>query len=894
MASRNSVVNSRHSLRLLFSFVITACCLLLSGYGYSAELIVAWDPNSEADLIGYRIYCGESSGHYTVNHDITGTDPDVPPSTTCKFTGLEEGRKYYFAAIAYSENGQSGYSPEISYTVPAAAVDPDDIDDDGDGYTENQGDCNDTDPAVHPGGAEICGDGIDQDCSGGDSACPADHTLVREAQSGLLQGLFRIVSDAAAGGGQYVAVANGEGTRLDGPDEAQKVTYTFNLAEAGKYRIKGAVYAANGGDDSFWVKVNGSPANGYLWDVLQNTGFQQDYVNDRNGADPVEVILPAGVNTVAVYLREDGTRLERIELELVVTTPEEVDGDDDGYTVGDGDCNDADAAVHPGAAEICGDGVDQDCSGADLTCPQDIDNDNDGLTENQGDCNDTDAAVHPGAAEICGDGIDQDCNGSDMTCVDMTSDSDYDGLTDFEEVNQYGTDPNKADTDGDGFSDGEEVAGGYDPADRNSKPDPVTTDLVMEFGEIQADHQWQTVRLNRTFTAPVVIVNAISYTDKDPAVTRVRNVTGSGFEMRIQEWDYLDGRHSIERVNYIVIESGSYELTGGTRLEAGRFNADAVASFASIKFGRDFNAAPVVMATIDSVNEDDAVTMRLKNITTTGFDYRLQEQESNERRHAAESAGYIAWEPSAGSMNGFVFEIGKTPNSVTHAFQVLPFYEAFGRPPVVLAGMQTTDGSDTAAERYQNKSTGGIEVKVEEEQSRDAETNHTTEVIGYMAFESETQDQEDDVLVNGLVREAEDGVLSGAFEIGSDAAASGGAYVQVPNGKGTCMYWPDERHKITYAFDIPAAGNYRIKCAAHAANGNDDSFWVKVNGSPAGGYLWDVLQNTGYLEDYVNDRYGADPVEMWLPAGTNSIAIYLRENGTRLDKIELEPVAAAP
>jgi hypothetical protein len=46
----------------------------------------------------------------------------------------------------------------------------------------------------------------------------------------------------------------------------------------------------------------------------------------------------------------------------------------------------------------------------------DHDTDGDGYTENQGDCNDSDAAVHPGAAEICGDGIDQDCNGSDVAC----------------------------------------------------------------------------------------------------------------------------------------------------------------------------------------------------------------------------------------------------------------------------------------------------------------------------------------------------------------------------------------------------------------------------------------------------------------------------------------------
>jgi hypothetical protein len=47
------------------------------------------------------------------------------------------------------------------------------------------------------------------------------------------------------------------------------------------------------------------------------------------------------------------------------------DRDEDGY---DGsrcegiDCNDGNPNIHPGAAEVCGDGVDQDCSGEDKAC----------------------------------------------------------------------------------------------------------------------------------------------------------------------------------------------------------------------------------------------------------------------------------------------------------------------------------------------------------------------------------------------------------------------------------------------------------------------------------------------------------------------------------------------
>ena len=40
-----------------------------------------------------------------------------------------------------------------------------------------------------------------------------------------------------------------------------------------------------------------------------------------------------------------------------------IDRDGDGYTIDDGDCNDYDPSIHPGAPEVC-DGIDNNCNGA--------------------------------------------------------------------------------------------------------------------------------------------------------------------------------------------------------------------------------------------------------------------------------------------------------------------------------------------------------------------------------------------------------------------------------------------------------------------------------------------------------------------------------------------------
>lgn len=54
--------------------------------------------------------------------------------------------------------------------------------------------------------------------------------------------------------------------------------------------------------------------------------------------------------------------------------------------------------------------------------------------------------------------------------------------------------------------------------------------------------------------------------------------------------------------------------------------------------------------------------------------------------------------------------------------------------PVFLADMQTTDGGNTANLRWTNRDFSGVDVQVDEEQSRDNEVWHTTEVVGYLAL----------------------------------------------------------------------------------------------------------------------------------------------------------------
>ncbi len=84
----------------------------------AGDVIVSWDPNSEADLLGYKIYYGTASRTYT---DIM----DVGNVTSRTISDLQEGVEYFFAVTAYdTANNESDFSAEVSIVIPVTDITP--------------------------------------------------------------------------------------------------------------------------------------------------------------------------------------------------------------------------------------------------------------------------------------------------------------------------------------------------------------------------------------------------------------------------------------------------------------------------------------------------------------------------------------------------------------------------------------------------------------------------------------------------------------------------------------------------------------------------------------------------------------------------------------------------
>jgi hypothetical protein len=80
-----------------------------------ADVVLQWDPNSETDLAGYKVYYGTSSGIY-------GTPITIGTQASYTFTQLASGT-YYFAVTAYNASGlESAFSNEVIATVGATGA----------------------------------------------------------------------------------------------------------------------------------------------------------------------------------------------------------------------------------------------------------------------------------------------------------------------------------------------------------------------------------------------------------------------------------------------------------------------------------------------------------------------------------------------------------------------------------------------------------------------------------------------------------------------------------------------------------------------------------------------------------------------------------------------------
>ena len=266
--------------------------------------------------------------------------------------------------------------------------------------------------------------------------------------------------------------------------------------------------------------------------------------------------------------------------------------------------------------------------------------------------------------------------------------------------------------------------------------DSVSLVNIMEAGKTTVTQtsatQWHSINFTNIIDNAVIKLFANDVTG-DPFTTRVRNITDSGFEFQLDEYDYQDGITTAEGISWLAVTQGTHTLANGQMIQAG-FTNTTNETVSSVTYDTAFSNTPIVFSQLSSDNDLSAVITKNNNVNATGFDVYMHEQELGAGTHANEDIGWIALQTGGSTSSGLL--AGVTANVVTHNTTTVNFGGVFSTIPVFLADSQTDDGADPGVTvGNSNLTTTQSGIFFDEEGSSDAEINHTTEAVGYLALE---------------------------------------------------------------------------------------------------------------------------------------------------------------
>ncbi len=268
--------------------------------------------------------------------------------------------------------------------------------------------------------------------------------------------------------------------------------------------------------------------------------------------------------------------------------------------------------------------------------------------------------------------------------------------------------------------------------------------VTYDYGEASINHQWTAVTFTETFSStPLVFAEIQTEEGGHDAQVDLRNITTTGFEMKVEEdrgsdRTWHDKWHKYETIAWLAFDAN--EIAAGYGVEAGIHNMNQTnhANWGSVSLSESYASTPLVFAQLQTEEGGHTSRMDLQNISTTGFDLRIEEDPGNgvsggwDGAHKYEDVGYLVIGADLSQEN-----ILNGSAEVGNAWTALCFYddcsEAFTDVPYLFIEAQTENEADTAYTDVRNVTATGFDVRMEELDLAGWDMSHAAETVAWMA-----------------------------------------------------------------------------------------------------------------------------------------------------------------
>ncbi|HEY6915674.1 MAG TPA: T9SS type A sorting domain-containing protein, partial [Paludibacter sp.] len=274
---------------------------------------------------------------------------------------------------------------------------------------------------------------------------------------------------------------------------------------------------------------------------------------------------------------------------------------------------------------------------------------------------------------------------------------------------------------------GFDVAGGGEDA-TNGNNFQYGTAGVLNLG-------WNPVFFKKSYAAiPSIILGAPTNSNSSVLLSaRAKYYSLSRFTLQVAPWAYqkVTSLAKEESVPYLVSNIGSYDF-GTLKAKAGK--TPVTAAWTPVVFSTPFDTIPVVFANQLNPGSAFATTVRVRNITKTGFEARLQKETAITTALGTETVSYFAITPGTGTIDNKKVIVGRTADKAVSTIYSTIYYGDSIANPIFISQMQTcNDDTVTATMRCLTVSSKYANVVKQRERSTGV-TVTSAEMAGWMVI----------------------------------------------------------------------------------------------------------------------------------------------------------------